>query len=196
MTKKISQLTAATSSEVTDDDLLVIVENASGATKKVTRANLLDSAVGTADIEDDAVTLAKIADSSDWQDWTPDVSAFGTLGNGTVTGRYAQIGKTVTGWAEFTLGSTSAVNAGFSFDLPVTPHADFADRNIGQCRARDESAGGSYPGLVFLNGTTRLRPLFFGTGGTYGTNAIMSNTVPFTWGNTDSVSITFTYEAE
>lgn len=64
MSKKITQLTAATAGEISDDDLLAVVENASGATKKVTRVNLLDDAVATASLQDDAVTTAKVNDGA------------------------------------------------------------------------------------------------------------------------------------
>lgn len=69
MSKKITQLTAATAGEITDDDLIPIVENASGATKKATRANILDDAVSTASVQDAAITGAKLATDAILQDF-------------------------------------------------------------------------------------------------------------------------------
>lgn len=61
--QKITQLSEQTS--ITNDDLFVVVENTSGATKKVQAQNILPAgSVGTADIADANVTTAKIADGN------------------------------------------------------------------------------------------------------------------------------------
>lgn len=144
-----------------------------------------------------AIETSKLANSSVWADWTPDISAFGTLGNGSVDGRYIRIGNMVHGWAIFTLGSTSAVSPGFSFTFPVAPHADVYGNSlsIGNAFAQDASAGDKY-GMVSASSATRMRPVFENiSAGTYGVWDPMDSGVPFTWANGDSISIMFTYEA-
>ena len=64
MAKKITQLTAATASDLTDSDLIPVVDAEAGSTKKATRQDLLDDAVETDSIQDDAVTTPKIADGA------------------------------------------------------------------------------------------------------------------------------------
>ena len=54
------------------------------------------------------------------QVYTPTVTGI-TQGNGTVTGRYVEQGKTVTGTIMFQIGSTSVMSGVATFSLPFTP---------------------------------------------------------------------------
>ena len=175
------------------------IDAADVATPLNTIANEFNGGIDNDNIASGAgIDLSKLANSTNWQDWTPDISAFGTLGNGSVDGRYIQIGKTVIGWAHFQLGSTSAVSAGFSFDYPVTPSTDTYGNHtqIGTCRGVDDSAGVTYLGWAFANTATRIRPLFGDhSTGSYVRSAAASSTVPFTWATDDTVKIEFIYEA-
>lgn len=71
-----------------------------------------------------AIAFSKIAGGSStalgaWQSWTPTWVNF-TVGNGTNTGNYIEIGKTVFFRIVTVLGSTSSMSTGPTFSLPVT----------------------------------------------------------------------------
>lgn len=128
----------------------------------------------------------------EWQSYTPTTAGL-TLGNGTLVGRYYQIGGLVTVQCQFTLGTTSAVTGGITFTTPVTAATDI-DANIfvGVGGFYDSSAGsgGRYPGLVrFVSGTTMA--IMVGT--SPATNPGASN--PFTWATGDIVAFSVSYEA-
>ncbi len=57
--------------------------------------------------------------SGAWQSWTPTWTNV-TVGNGTVTAKYKQVGKTVFYSLTFLLGNTSSVAGSMVFTLPVT----------------------------------------------------------------------------
>jgi hypothetical protein len=129
--------------------------------------------------------------SGKYQDWTPTVSGI-TTGNGTTVARYIRIGKFITGYYRFTLGSTSAVTGRIIFTLPVTPitgdyrigmTAFAVDTGVAGYTLAADTAGAD----LYMNAVT--------TSGTYAAWAPTSATVPITWGNGDYISIQFFYEA-
>ncbi len=61
-----------------------------------------------------------------WQDWSPSYANL-TIGNGTVTARYTQIGTTIHARFHFVLGSTSAVATNPVVGLPVLEATDYVD---------------------------------------------------------------------
>jgi hypothetical protein len=125
-----------------------------------------------------------------WISFTPTLNNM-TLGNGTVTARYQQIGNTVFVYFTFTLGSTSAIAANPYILLPV-----------------GSANGNRYQGVnTYLDAGTNLyggRIELFGgqayflvdkTSGTYLEPANnLSATVPFTWASTDNLTTYFWYE--
>lgn len=126
--------------------------------------------------------------------WTP---TFGnvTIGNGTVTGRYVQVGKIVIYYAEFALGSTSAITGDITLTLPVTRAS--ARGGIFTAQAVDNGGQGIYsfetvPNTALLNVILLRAEL---SSGTYGRPTAASSTVPFTWGNTDGFWSNGLYEA-
>lgn len=62
-------------------------------------------------------TLA--ADRTAWTSYTPAITSW-TLGNGTITGAYKQIGKVVFFRGKYTIGSTDTVSTALTISLPVT----------------------------------------------------------------------------
>jgi hypothetical protein len=111
-----------------------------------------------------------------------------TIGNGTVVARYAESDKFVFVYWAFTLGSTSSIGSFNSTSLPVTAKSvDF----VGSGYALD-AATNELNGTIILNSTTTMRMLVpiqnsYGIGPT-------SATVPWTWGTSDKMIYTLTYE--
>ncbi len=123
-----------------------------------------------------------------WTTWTPSYSNI-TVGNGSVTARYQQIGKTVNFLFIFTLGSTSSIGSTPYFTLPVTAQA------VGHYFAAFSDAGtANYPAAVDAN-TTQAYPYALSAGGTYAGQSYISATVPFTWTTNDNIIVRGTYEA-
>lgn len=128
---------------------------------------------------------------SAWTSYTPTLTN-ATLGNGTISGSYIQQGKFVAFRVKFTLGSTSTVTGSLSVSLPLavaTGSLQFAT-----CLLLDSGVS-AYPGVAELSSSTaELRAV--GSAGTYATQAAISGTVPFTWGNTDIAYVHGIYEAQ
>jgi len=138
----------------------------------------------------------ELAAAYTWQSFTPVWSSSSTapsIGNGTRVGRYIQIGKLVTYQGKILFGSTTTFGTGiYSFTLPVTAANDGPISMVGSAYLRDESASsaGHFLGAAIINplvSTTALN--LYG-----GTNAVVGQTVPFTWANTDSMSWSITYQ--
>jgi len=132
-----------------------------------------------------------------WTAYTPTWTNL-TVGNGTVTAAYTQIGKTVMGKIHIAAGSTSSITGSVpTFTLPVTA-ATFGSNNpnivIGQGWYQD--AGVAYYALtVGFNTATTGRWFALGASGTYATGNDPSATVPGTFGSSDTLSLYFIYEA-
>lgn len=126
-----------------------------------------------------------------WSTYTPTVSGW-TLGSGTVTGRYLQVGSTVHFDIKLTLSSTT-VSASPIFTLPSTASSNYSTYSqIGSATFIDASPATTYGGIARLNSTTTVAALTLGTSLVH-TN--LSTTVPFTWANSDSVTVHGWYEA-
>jgi hypothetical protein len=137
----------------------------------------------------DSSTATGLKYGGDWTTWTPTLTNL-TLGNGTVTARYRQIGKTIEAYFRFALGSTSAVGSGPTFSLP----ANQANPSISGTCAYDKSGVGHAPMNYLLVGN--LCYIFaLNASGTYLTYSVPNATVPVTWGTNDSIIVQFTYEA-
>jgi hypothetical protein len=123
-----------------------------------------------------------------WTTWTPSFSNL-TVGNGTVTARYQQVGKTLNFEFKFTMGSTSSMGSVPNFSLPATPKIGSGFWNQ---VAEDAGTGNFYGGLENISGT--VYPFVFNATGTYVQNTYFSATAPFTWTTNDNFTIRGTYE--
>ena len=148
---------------------------------------------------DGAITGMVSADSSDlsteldakldtpgaWTAYTPTLLNM-TLGNGTVTAAYSQVGKIVSYRAKVVLGSTSSISADAAIGGPVTPKVvvSNADAWIGNAAYIDVSASQWYQGFT--------KGVYLGYPGLYG---YVAATVPFTWASGDVIHVNGTYEA-
>jgi len=142
-------------------------------------------------------TGAGASDLTAWATYTPTwASDSGTpsIGNGSITGRYKQIGKTVFFNLKLTYGSTTTGGSGaWMFGLPVTaydPNYQFAVSILNNGAAwYGAIANGNYKGstsyftVIHQNDTQTTV-----WGG-------VSSTAPFTFGTSDTLTVSGSYEA-
>jgi hypothetical protein len=125
-----------------------------------------------------------------WSNWTPSVANI-SLGNGTLSARYAQVGKVVHFNFKLTFGSTTTISGSPNISLPVTPSKDC----IFNAGALDvgtawynfnvaTSGATAYFDLLITNST------YLSTTGATGFSA----TVPFTWTTNDAFVLNGSYE--
>jgi len=124
-----------------------------------------------------------------WTTWTPTYTNL-TVGNGTVTARYQQVGKTINFKFVFVLGTTSSIGTTPTISMPVTPlsyNALFTTYISENGVASYTGMSDSFAGVFY--------PMAQVTSGAYLSWSYLQATVPFTWGNTDSFGIIGSYEA-
>ena len=151
------------------------------------------SGSGTAKITLDAGRLYGTA--LDWKTWTPTYANI-TVGNGTVTARYIQIGDTVHCYFELVFGSTTTIAASATISAPVTASSSYPAQRayVGPVRM-EESGVATTTGIVRLESTTTLRPIVTTASTSYTQESGVTSTVPFTWGTADRLFFSATYEA-
>jgi hypothetical protein len=131
-----------------------------------------------------------------WTSYTPAWTTDGTqpsIGNGTITGAYKQIGKTVFVRVKLNAGSSTNFGSGaFQFSLPVT--ASSPDGIQFPCSMLDNgihwyqgTVNGTYSGNNYKSAI--IYP------NTSGWSDAVTSTAPFTWGNTDSLQFNGSYES-
>jgi hypothetical protein len=137
-------------------------------------------------------------ESTAWTSYTPTITADGggfALNNGTLTGRYKQVGKTVFFKLKFVFGSTTAAGTGhWNFSLPVTAY----DANFTFSAAILDNANAWYGGIGngnYTGSTSSFAVIIPGTSAAVTTWASVGNGGPFIWGSEDNITITGSYEA-
>lgn len=133
-----------------------------------------------------------------WQSWTPTWSSL-TVGNGTVTAKFTQIGKTVHYRVVLIFGSTTSISGvvGLTMPLPATTYGNATNGalpHIGVARYEDVGVNG-YLGVVDLFSSTVMRPLAIGSGSSFANLNGLNGALPFVWATGDEMSMTGTYEA-
>jgi hypothetical protein len=128
---------------------------------------------------DSSTATGLVWDNSGWTAYTPSVGN-GSVGNGTITGFYKEIGKTVSWRATFILGSTSSISGDFALGDPFAGPAGAA---VGNAYYIDSSLSFQYNGW-YAGGFPRYQS-------TFGT---LSATNPFIWATGDSIVVYGTYE--
>lgn len=132
-----------------------------------------------------------------WASWTPTATNWSN-GNGTLTAKYVQIGKTVFFRVHWTLGTTSAVTGLITLTLPVTASSDYfgvEGAYVGIAKYTDVGTS-EYQLFPQFTSTTAIALVTGVASGTYlqgnvGTSAI----IPGTWSNGDELHISGFYEA-
>jgi hypothetical protein len=128
-----------------------------------------------------------------WQTWTPTYTRL-TIGNGTVTARYQQIGKTVNFFWSLIWGSTTSTTSYPIVSAPVANFITSVQYVIGGAALQDIS-GGFYLGNVQMSGSSGLYINAIGTAGNYADEGVLQTTLPATWTTGDKWTISGTYEA-
>jgi len=126
-----------------------------------------------------------------WSSYTVTTTGV-TLGNGTVVGKYQEIGKLVNVKITFTFGSTSSFSLP-RFSIPVTAVAN-STAQIGFATYVDTGTE-LYWGICAFENTTTVQA--FSTNDTGGNpyRRYIDNTIPFTWASGDLMLLNFSYEA-
>lgn len=147
-------------------------------------------------VKDNLNAISPLSVGPAWTTWTPTLTNM-TLGNGTVTARYTQIGKTVTGWFVFVLGSTSTMGSGPTFSTPVNIGASLTSNTlvpIGRVKILD-SGTQQFFGACNPNTATTIALTVESTSGTYNIDAAITATIPMTWAVNDAIACFFQYES-
>lgn len=136
--------------------------------------------------------------STSWTSYSPTITADGggfSLGNGTLTGRYKQLGKIVFFSLKFVFGSTSSGGTGhWNFSLPVTAY----DSNFSFSASILDDGIAWYGGIAngnYTGSTTTFAVITPNTSSSSTTWVSVGNGGPFTWGTSDNITISGSYEA-
>lgn len=125
-----------------------------------------------------------------WTAFTPSLTPW-VLNNGTLTGAYAKVGRTVNFKLELTVGSTTTFGTGVVFTgLPFTSDASW----WGTGMTLDTSAGVWAPCLWNTGASTNITPYAL-TSVNQMNNGGMTTTVPFTWAVGDYIYLAGAYRA-
>jgi len=127
-----------------------------------------------------------------WATWSPTYTSL-TVGNGTVTARYQQIGKLVTVYYKLVFGSTTSVSAYPQISLPVTNARTNYFNGVSHI---EDSGVAAYTGFCYMESNDRFQVLTQLVNGTYSlAQFITASTIPFTWTTNDFFIASFSYEA-
>jgi hypothetical protein len=126
-----------------------------------------------------------------WQTWTPTYTNI-SVGNGTVTARYQQVGKTVNVEFQLTFGSTTTISAPARISTPVTARMS---GNITFLATFLDSGTAEYIGLANNPNGDLFEFGAVNASATYAFSGSVQATIPFTWTTNDKISFRATYEA-
>jgi hypothetical protein len=141
--------------------------------------------------EVDSIVTALGGTTTPWTSYTPTITSI-TLGNGTLVGKYKQIGKTVDIYVKLTFGSTTSFSGSNpSFTLPVN-NADSTGQVLTAAGVRDAD-GALYPAIILISQT--LFNCYTLANGSFLPYGAMNSTSPMTWTTSDYLTVKFTYEA-
>lgn len=146
-----------------------------------------------------AVKLNALADGiqAAWTTYTPTWTASvvnPVLNNGSISGKYIQVGKTVHFWMKLTVGSTTTVGSGtYKLTLPVAPVAGHLGRF--DLVYTDVSGGGQFRGITFGLSASTVQLAYDQNGATNTPIQALTNTSPFVPATGDVYEMWGTYEA-
>lgn len=144
----------------------------------------------------DALAAGLFVPGGRWVNYTPTWTSLGgppAVGNGTLSGRFLDLGKLIVVNITLLVGSTTSfAGALHNFSLPAgyTAGSQPAGAGLASCQAQDVSAS-----LTILGqGTgTPMTPLFMSGADANDMNAV-SATVPFTWASSDVLLMSGMFE--
>jgi len=153
-----------------------------------TAGEVLTAAFWNANVRDNLDVLAPL--SAAWTAYTPTFTNL-TIGNGSRSSAYIQIGKTVIYSGRLDWGSTTSATASDTIvSLPVAPTQTMAERSRGSAYFVDAGTRG-YVGVCYMPTTTTMAFTHTESGNFGGVNG----TNPFTWTTNDNLTWTIVYQA-
>lgn len=142
------------------------------------------------------LTAAANINTGAWTTFTPTWTSSGTapvLGTGTLVGRYNKVGRQVVVQIALVIGTTTTTGTGeWRFAIPVAQSTASGANTFWA-----GSAFGFDQGVAFYNGVVVLDTVnaYVRVAKGDGTLNFWQSNQPFTWGNPDQMSLTFTYES-
>jgi hypothetical protein len=133
----------------------------------------------------------------EWQDWTPTYSNI-SKGDGTVSAKYTQIGKTVIAYWELVCGATTSIASNATITLPVTASSRHGSgyTKVGDGMLEDSGTAlyqiEAYTLASASTATIRYPSIATHSGTVY---MELTGTIPITEATGDSWGISFVYEA-
>jgi hypothetical protein len=136
--------------------------------------------------------LSTIAQSTAWTTFTPTWTGSGSnpaIGNGTLSGAYMKVGRTVHFRINIVPGSTTTFGSGtYTLSLPFTASTGFVQLTTGRGR-KSGTSNYHFVGTIASGATT------IASFDQLNSNNDWTNTSPFTFANGDSFYCAGTYEA-
>jgi hypothetical protein len=137
-----------------------------------------------------------------WTTYTPVLTASTTnpvLGNGSITGRYVNIGATIIGEIRVIAG-TAGFSRGlgaYSISLP-TPAVFENFQPVGQVVVRDEGPGLNYFGTAIFTGgiNDKVQLFMHSQTATFDEGIAVTDSLPFEFSANDKILIQLTYESQ
>lgn len=135
-----------------------------------------------------------------WSVYTPvwyTTGAAASIGNGSITGRYAYIGATIIGEVRLIFGSTTNRGSGtYRFSLPTSGVAENF-QPMGQVVVRDEGPAIAYFGTAIFNNnlTDRMEMYVHSQAAAYDEGVPVSENTPFLFATNDKILVHFQYES-
>lgn len=139
----------------------------------------------------DVLSASDLNSIGEWTTYTPGIYGL-TLGNGTLTAKYARVNDLVFFNISFVMGSTSAVTGGVGFSLPVT-RLDVGNSGANGFYANTGTSYNTPASCDMYSSFVNVRVLY--TAGTYVGVTNITATVPFTWATNDPINVAGFYEA-
>lgn len=130
-----------------------------------------------------------------WTSFTPTFNANLTVGNGTRAGYYSKVGNTVYVYAEFVFGTTSSISGYLTMNLPVTAAVSYPYTPLGEAMFRDQGTAFYFGQIIGQGNNSGVEICLTNVSSTYPTYSSLGASAPFTWGSTDFISVSFSYQA-
>lgn len=136
-----------------------------------------------------------------WSSYAP--TLFGsvtnpTIGNGTISGRYAYVGATVFGEIRIQAGTTGFNRGSGTYSISLPAAGIFENyQPVGQVVMRDEGPGITYFGTAIFNSNNgnRVELFIHSQSATFVEGAAVTADTPFLFSSNDKILIQFTYES-
>lgn len=142
-------------------------------------------ALASSIVNADITTLASLAGRDVWRSYSPTLTNI-TIGNGTQTHFWRDLGDSIMVSNVIVFGSTTAFTGWPLISPPVSVASDVAP--FGQFAGADVAPGNNYGGQITRNSATQIGGYTLGTAGLF---TFVSATHPFTWATGDTYRQTY-----